>query len=112
MAVCASKGATIHQDHVALNVYLEVCIDSPANGDQIAGNGPTIVTGHGIATRVAPGHSNHVQWPGKQYAGLDQVGTDGSPGPATKFHLVLERRHAGFGQQCDHYCPGNGGHRR
>src|SRR5215469_11927482 len=54
MAICDPKSATIHIDHVPFNVFLEVCIDSPANGDQIAGNGPITVTGHGLATRVSP----------------------------------------------------------
>jgi hypothetical protein len=54
MAVCKSQSATIHIDHVAVNVSLEVCIDSPANGEQIPGTGPITVTGHGLATRVGP----------------------------------------------------------
>src|SRR5262245_22661828 len=52
--VCVSQSATIHVDGVKAFVSLQVCIDSPANGDQIAGNGPITVTGHGSATRVGP----------------------------------------------------------
>ena len=54
MAICDLKSATIHIDGVQFNVSLEVCIGSPANGDQIAGHAPITVTGHGLATRLVP----------------------------------------------------------
>jgi hypothetical protein len=50
MAVCDPQSANIRIDGTPGAASLEVCIDSPANGDQIAGNGPITLTGHGLAT--------------------------------------------------------------
>src|SRR5262249_30931863 len=55
MAVCETKSATIQIDHgKAFNVSLEVCIDSPTNGETIPGTGSITVSGHGHALRVSP----------------------------------------------------------
>src|SRR5262245_23745656 len=54
MAVCETKSATIKIDNVRVDVSLEVCIDSPTNGEKIPGTGSITVSGHGFATRVSP----------------------------------------------------------
>ena len=53
--ICESQSATIYEDNQPVSVLLQVCIDSPANGDQIAGNGPITVPAMEVPAGGAPG---------------------------------------------------------